>query len=103
MHGNYSTSGIEVAGTPGLFGTGTIQGRVTDTDTGRGLRDVVVKLFNTEQSVTTKGNGKYTLSDVPAGGYTVTAFKTGYAGPVGEQVTLSAAETFVLDIVLIPE
>lgn len=103
LNGNYSTPGVEVSGTPGLFGTGTIQGRVTDADTGRGLRNVVVQIVETGRSVTTKGNGRYTLSDVPAGDYTVTAFKTGYAvGPVGELITVSTNETSVQDFTLEP-
>ena len=101
MHSNYSTPGFEVSGTSGRIGTGTIHGRVTDAVTGRALRDVVVQI-ETGQEVTTKGNGTYTLNDVPAGEHAVTASKTGYL--VGEEpVTLSAEETFVLDLVLIPE
>ena len=103
MHGNYSTSGIEVAGTPGLFGTGTIQGRVTDANPGRGLRDVVVQVIETGQSATTNGNGKYTLSDVPAGNYTVTAFKAGFLAPPGVSVAVQSGETSVVDFTLVPE
>ena len=100
-HGNYSAPAFQVSGTPGLFGTGTIQGRVTHADTGCSLRDVVVQIIETGQSVTTKGNGKYTLSDDPADDHKVMAFKTGYVDQ-GKTVTVNAEETSALDFTLVP-
>jgi len=104
VHGNYSTLGVEVSDSPATApaGSGTIEGKVTDADTGRGLRDVVVQIVDTGQSVTTKGNGKYTLSDVPSGSHTVSAFKTDYEGPVEESVTVNMNETAVQDFTLVP-
>jgi len=53
------------------------------------------------QSVTTKGNGKYTFSDVPAGEYTVTAFKPGYVVSAEQSVTVDINETAVQNFTLV--
>ena len=45
---------------------------------------------DTTQSATTKGNGEYTINNVPEGNRTVTASKEGY-------VTQSKAATIVAD------
>ena len=77
-------------------------GKVTDASTGRGIRDVVVQVTETGQSVTTKGSGKYTLSDVPAGDRTVTALRTGFLVLPGVSVTVETGETSVVDFTLVP-
>ena len=64
---------------------------------------VPVRVTETGQSITTKGNGKYTLVDVPAGDHTVTAFKTGYLVLPGVSVTVQPGETSVVDFTLVPE
>ena len=57
-------------------GTGSITGTVTDTS-GKGINRTDVQT-DTGQSTKTTKKGKYTLTDVPAGGVTVTASKSGY-------------------------
>ena len=60
IHGNYSTPGVEVSDTPAPAGTGTIQGKVTDADTGRKLSGALVET-DTGQSAITNNGGRYTI------------------------------------------
>lgn len=56
---------------------GIIEGIVKDSATGEQLAGVVVQV-DTGQWVNTNRDGQYVLSDIPAGGRTVKAFKKGY-------------------------
>jgi protocatechuate 3,4-dioxygenase beta subunit len=71
-------------------GTATIRGRVVASDTGQPLRRAVVRAFSSElrenRVATTDADGRYTLKELPAGRYSVTALKGGY-------VTLSYGQT----------
>jgi len=57
--------------------TGTIQGKVTDAISGTAINNASVVTNPPTSSVLTDQNGEFTISDVPAGTYTVTASKIG--------------------------
>lgn len=80
---------------PVSAGFATVYGTVTDGATP--LADATVKLFDSTgapfQHTLTDAAGQYTLNDVPAGTYTISAVKDGYllSAPMG--VTLSVSDT----------
>lgn len=80
---------------PVSAGFATVYGTVTDGATP--LADATVKLFDSTgapfQHTLTDAAGQYTLNDVPAGTYTISAVKGGYllSAPMG--VTLSVSDT----------
>ncbi len=59
-------------------GNSTIRGTITDSLTLLGVMDVVITTVPPTLSVTTDANGKYTLSGIAAGDYTVVAKKQGW-------------------------
>ena len=61
--------------------TGTLSGRVT-TSTGAPVADVQVSLSELRRSTTTDSTGHYAIADVPAGSYSVTFQRIGYAPAV---------------------
>lgn len=80
---------------PVSAGFATVYGTVTDG--AAPLADATVKLFDSTgapfQHTLTDAAGQYTLNDVPAGTYTISAVKDGYllSAPMG--VTLSVSDT----------
>lgn len=80
---------------PVSAGFATVYGTVTDGATP--LADATVKLFDSTgapfRHTLTDAAGQYTLNDVPAGTYTISAVKDGYllSAPMG--VTLSVSDT----------
>ena len=73
---------------PAQTTTGTIRGRVTDADNGRGLPDAQVTVTGTRIGAVTGANGEYVLASVPAGPRSVTVRRLGY-----EPVTRPVAVT----------
>ena len=63
-------------------GTGRIQGRVLSAETGAPLRRAQVRLFAGEQRInrlaTTDADGRYQISDLPAGRYNINVTRNGY-------------------------
>ncbi|MFC4541603.1 carboxypeptidase regulatory-like domain-containing protein [Halosolutus amylolyticus] len=59
--------------------TGTIDGTVTDVDTGDGIQDATVTVEDTGNETTTDANGTYALTNVPSGEHTVVATADGYS------------------------
>jgi len=77
--------------------TGAIRGRVTDQATQQPLSGVSVTVAN--RSALTRADGRYLVTAVPAGSYTVRVRLIGYAA--GEQgVTVAGGDTVVADIAL---
>lgn len=66
-----------------------ITGKVLDKVSNSALSGAVISTNPTTSSVTTDANGNYTIADVPAGQFTVTASKDGYGSAF---VTVSVAE-----------
>lgn len=80
---------------PVSAGFATVYGTVTDGTTP--LADATVKLFDSTgapfQHTLTDAAGQYTLNDVPAGTYTISAVKDGYLLSASMGVTLVAGDT----------
>jgi TonB-dependent starch-binding outer membrane protein SusC len=76
--------------------TGTIRGRVTDA-TQQPLSGVTVTVGS--RDVRTQADGRYTMTDVPAGTYTVQARMLGYAQAT-QPVTVVGGQTVVVDLTL---
>jgi len=71
-----------------LSGTYSIQGTVTDTGTSQGLEGATVSATNTSTglvyyALSAATSGDYTISNLPAGSYTVAAAKPGYVITAG--------------------
>jgi TonB-linked SusC/RagA family outer membrane protein len=79
--------------------TGAVEGTVLDQD-GQRVASVQIFIQGTEHGVLTGGNGQFRLSGVPAGVYTVTAQRIGYAQALQENVTVRAGETTRVDFQL---
>ncbi|MDE6011081.1 MAG: carboxypeptidase regulatory-like domain-containing protein [Muribaculaceae bacterium] len=78
--------------------TGVIEGTVSDSN--GVLPDVSVILDGTNLNVKTDENGVFKFPKVSAGAKSLSAVKYGYAPSVKDDVTVSAPETVVADIVL---
>src|SRR5205085_12418502 len=68
---------------PAKTGTATIRGRILATDTGRPLRRAQLRLTAPElgrdaRTTSTDADGRYELTDLPAGRYTVTVTRSGF-------------------------
>jgi len=80
--------------------TGTIAGVVRDSSTGDPIADAIVTA--NDMSATTDSSGAYTISDVPAGNYTVTASAEGYESFTKTNIAVVAGETTPVDFELTP-
>lgn len=58
--------------------TATLQGTVTDADTGYTVADVLVQVVGTVFSAYTNSIGNYSIADIPVGTYTIRFSKEGY-------------------------
>ena len=76
---------------------GTVRGRVTDGATQQPIAGVVIQMGS--QSALTGSDGRYTLTRVPAGAYTLRTSMLGYAEAT-QAVTVAAGQTVVADLVL---
>ena len=79
---------------------GTISGIVTDSSTGDPISEATVTANG--MSATTNSSGAYTISDVPAGNYTVTVSANGYEDSSQTSVTVVAGETTTVNFELTP-
>jgi len=77
---------------------GTISGVVTDSSTGNPISGATVTVNS--MSATTNSSGVYTISDIQAGTYTVTASAEGYESSVKTNITVVAGETTSVDFEL---
>ena len=86
-----------VNGTAALIAqTGAVTGTITDAASGQPIGKANVSLVGTEVSRTTDLAGRYVLTDVPVGEYTVRVRVLGY-GPREKEVTVAAGGTQVAD------
>ena len=76
--------------------TGAVTGTITDAASGQPIGEAHVILVGTEVSRTTDLAGRYVLTDVPVGEYTVRVRVVGY-GPREKEVTVAAGGTQVAD------
>lgn len=79
---------------------GVVTGRVFDAASQQALPGVTVRVA--EQAATTGADGRFTITGVPAGTYTLRASRAGY-GSVARTITLAAGQTFTLDVPLAVE
>lgn len=82
--------------------TGTVTGRVTDSQGGAPIASVQIYIEGLNLGALTQQNGRYLLVNVPAGTHTVTAARIGYR-TVTQEVSVGAGATVVQDIVLSEE
>lgn len=83
----------------------TVFGAVTDGTTP--IADATVKLFDSQgvpyQHTITDAAGTYTLSNIPAGTYTVASVKDGYLLSTGTGVVLSSGDSTQINLVCTPD
>ncbi len=79
--------------------TGTISGRIVDASIGGGVADVTVTVAGRTGS--SDLDGRFVVTDVPAGTYTLRAIRLGYQD-VEQSVTVVAGQTTTVEIALIP-
>lgn len=83
--------------------TATISGTATDT-TGAAMVGAKIQATNTEtnisQSTVSDAQGRYTISDLPVGTYSVQASQSGFRTVVHTGVTISVGSTVVVDFSL---
>ena len=79
----------------------TIAGRVTDATTGEPIMSVTVQLDGTRFGAVTNDSGRYQIPNVPAGTYTLTARRLGYA-KTSQAVTVADTGTMTADLALTP-
>lgn len=78
----------------------TIQGVVTDKETGESIPDVTISLQGLDLQTITGQDGGYKLKGLYTGAYTITVKKNGYNEYVSEVMQLSVAEIVTLNIAL---
>jgi len=86
--------------TAGVAGVGTLEGYVTDSQTGYGLESVLVQMD--DYSVYTDSYGYYSFMDVDAGYHVVSVVLTGYYTQINE-IIVPAGETVQLNFTMSPE
>ncbi len=79
--------------------TGTIQGRVTDAQSGRALVGTQILIPGTQRGIVAGAEGRFVLPDVPAGEVTVRFLILGYE-QVERTVAVRVGEVTVLDVSL---
>lgn len=79
--------------------TGTIRGQITDASIGGGVSGVTVTVGNL--TAESDMNGRFELSGVPAGTYTLMATRLGYRD-AQQSVTVASGRTTNIDISLVP-
>ena len=82
-----------------LFAQNTVSGTVTDASTGEALAGANVVVSGTSMGAAATADGSYSISNVPAGSYTITASVIGYAdGSQSVNVSGDATVNFSLNV-----
>ena len=82
--------------------TGTIRGRMTNAGTGAPLAYAGILVFGTRLSAITNAEGRYVITDVPAGTHTLEASFVGYEGKRRFRVPVLAGRVERVDFALRP-
>lgn len=80
---------------------GTISGTVTN-QSGAGIVGATVSTSTGGYSTTTGSGGSFTLSNIPAGTYSVTASAIGYSSQTQNNITVTAGQTTTVNFSLTP-
>lgn len=91
---------LAVATSPARAQTGTIAGRVIDRETRQPMAGVQVYLDGTAYGGLTDEAGRYVLSSIPLGTYTVVTQMLGYANGRAENVVVRSGEPATADFEL---
>ena len=82
-----------------LFAQNTVSGTVTDASTGEALAGANVVVTGTSMGAAATADGSYSISNVPAGSYTINASVIGYAdGSQSVNVSGDATVNFSLSV-----
>ena len=82
-----------------LFAQNTVSGTVTDASTGEALAGANVVVTGTSMGAAATADGSYSISNVPAGSYTITASVIGYAdGSQSVNISGDATVNFSLSV-----
>jgi len=81
-------------------GSGKISGTVTDKKTGETLIGVTVKLKGLTKGMATDVDGKYSISGLANGKYTLVFQYVGYTGKEISDITVAAGQNTVLNLIL---
>lgn len=82
--------------------TGAIAGTVNDTESGQSLPGVNVVIVGTQQGAATDAQGRYRISGLEPGTYSVRVSFVGFQEAVRENVEVQADETTTVDFGLVP-
>jgi TonB-linked SusC/RagA family outer membrane protein len=82
--------------------SGEIRGTVTSSSTGEPLPFVNIFLEEAQQGTTTDDDGRYALSDITPGTYTIRASFVGYSTVSEQEVTVSPGQTTTVNLSLSP-
>jgi len=80
-------------------GNGTVAGQVIDQTTQRPIQEAQVQIVGTTRGAMTDAQGRYSITSVPAGSYTVRARRIGYA-QVDQQVTVGSGASATVNFSL---
>jgi hypothetical protein len=83
-----------------LAQNGKVTGFITDESTQKPVANATVKLLPSKLSATTTSDGTFTISDVPAGDYSLEIIAVGYAKSISN-ITVSGQETQVGKITVV--
>jgi len=89
-----------IIGTAVFAQTGKISGKVSDKKTGETLIGVTVKIKNTPKGMATDVDGKYSLTGLATGKYTLIFQYVGYNGKEISDVEVTSGKNTIFDIIL---
>ncbi len=81
---------------------GTISGTVTDQQTGGPLSTVQVYLQGTSRNTLSSATGTFTLSDIPAGTYSIVGQRIGYQEVRQDNIVIAGGQTATVNLVMSP-
>lgn len=93
---------FEVKEEPIAEGAGRLSGQVFDKDSGDTLRGVAILIEDTDLGTISDSQGRYRISNVPSGEYTVSYIKTGYIEASVTGAVVEVGQTKKLDFALPP-
>lgn len=81
--------------------TGSLSGKVTDTETGAGLPLAAVFIIGTYKGANTGEDGSFTINDIKPGDYSIRVGYVGYTEKVFSGITIKAGETTTLNVKMV--